>query len=187
LDEQGYEKEELKVKVPEIYEETIPFPFMKLVLGGFIACALLFLGLFVYQILMGPVGAEPAPDWVYLIMFLWFAGFTALIRNFNKLAIMITNRHIAVRFGVFKRAIPWGNVNGCYLDKASAIGRYGGWGIRIGRVKDKWRLVYNVIGSPTVVLELEEGRFREFVFSTKNPERVMEIATKQTLRNNGRF
>ena len=155
---------------------------MKLVLGVFIALTLVFLGLFVYQILVGPVSSDPAPDWFYLVMFLWFAAFTALMRNFNKLAIVITTQHIAVRFGFIKRAIPWGNVNGCYLDDASAIVSYRGWGIRIGRDKDKWRLVYNVIGGPTVVLELNKGRFREFVFSTKNPERVMEIATKQTLK-----
>jgi hypothetical protein len=182
LDEQGNEEEELKVQVTEIYAEIIPFTFMKLVLGVFIACALLFLVLLIYQVLIGPVGADPAPDWVYLIMFLWFAGFTALIRNFNKLVIMITTHSIAVGFGVFKRAIPWNNVNGCYLDDASAIGSYGGWGIRIGRVKDKWRLVYNVVGSPTVVLELEKGRFREFVFSTKNAETVLEIARQQILK-----
>ena len=170
------------MQVAEIYEETITFPFMKLVLGVFIACALLFLVLLIYQVLIEPVGNNPAPDWVYLLMFLWFAGFTALIRSFNKLAIMITTQSIAVGFGVFKRAIPWGNVNGCYLDDASAIGSYGGWGIRIGKVKDKWRLVYNVIGSPTVVLELNKGRFREFVFSTKNPERVLEVMRQQILK-----
>ncbi len=169
------------MKVTEIYEEIIPFRIMRLVLGVFIALTVLFLGLFAYQVLVGPVSANPAPDWFYLIMFLWFAGFTALIRNFNKLAIMITTQSIAVGFGIFKRAIPWNDVNSCYLDDASAIGSYGGWGIRTAKVKGKWRLVYNVIGSPTVVLELEKGRFREFVFSTKNPERVMEVVRKQTL------
>ena len=170
------------MRVTEIYKEIVPFPIMKLVLGVFIALTLVFLGLFVYQILVGPVSSDPAPDWFYLVMFLCFAVFTALMRNFNKLAIVITTQYIAVRFGFLKRAIPWGNVNGCYLEEASAIGSYGGWGIRIGRVKDRWRLVYNVIGSPTVVLELNKGRFREFVFSTKNPEMVMEIARNQTLK-----
>jgi len=127
LDEQGYEKAAIRMQVPEIYEETIPFPLMKLVLGMFIACTLLFLSLLVYQVLVGPVGDNPAPDWVYLLMFLWFAGFTALIRNFNKLAIRITTQWITVGFGVFKRVIRWDNVKGSYLDDASAIGSYGGW------------------------------------------------------------
>ncbi len=170
------------MQVTEIYKETIPFALMKLVLGVFIACTLLFLGLFAYQVLVGPVGDNPALDWVYLLMCLLFAGFTALIRNFNKLAIEITTQSINVGFGIFKRVIPWDNINSCYLDDASAIGSYGGWGIRMAKVKGKWRLVYNVIGCPTVVLELEKGRFREFVFSTKNPDGVMETARQQILK-----
>ena len=167
------------MQVNEIYKETVPFALMRLVLGVFIACTLLFLGLFVYQVLVGPVGTKPAPDWVYLLMFLWFAGFTALIRNFSKLAIKITAQSINVGFGVFKRVIPWDNIMDSYLDKASAIGSYGGWGIRIAKVKGRWRLVYNVIGCPAVVLELERGRFREFVFSTKNPDGVIQTARQQ--------
>jgi len=170
------------MQVPEIYEEIVPFTLMKLVLGVFIACALLFLVLFVYQALVKPVGANPAPDWVYLLMFLWFAGLTALIRNFNKLAIKVSTQSITVGFGIFKRVISWDDIHGCYVDDASAFGSYGGWGIRMAKVKGKWRLVYNVIGSPTVVLELDKGRFREFVFFTKNPERVMEVARQQILK-----
>ena len=170
------------MQVAEIYEEIIPFPLMKLVLGLFIALTILFLGLFVYQVLVGPVGANPAPDWLYIIMFVLFAGFTALIRNFNKLAIVITAQSITVGYGVLKRTIPWSNVSSCYLDDASAFGSYGGWGIRTAKVKGKWRLAYNVIGSTTVVLELKKGRFREFVFSTKNPDGVVEIARKQILK-----
>ena len=170
------------MQVAEIYEEIIPFSLMKLVLGLFIALIILFLGLFVYQVLVGPVGTKPAPDWLYLIMFVLFAGFTALIRNFDKLAIKVSTQSITVGFGIFKRVISWDDIHGCYVDDASAFGSYGGWGIRMGKVKGKWRLVYNVIGCPAVVLELEKGRFREFVFSTKNPDGVVEIARQRILK-----
>jgi hypothetical protein len=36
-------------------------------------------------------------------------------------------------------------------------------------------MVYNIIGTPRVVLSLKTGRFREFVFSTRNPEKVLSI------------
>lgn len=148
-------------------------------LGVFIACTLLFLVLLVYQVFVGQVGSNPAPSWFYLIMFLWFAGFSALVRNFNKLAIKITTQSITVGFGVFRRVTPWENVTGCYSHQDSAIGSYGGWGIRMAKVKGKWRLVYNVPSCPAIVLELEKGRFKEFVFSTKNPDGVMETARQQ--------
>jgi hypothetical protein len=83
-------------------------------------------------------------------------------------------RSVVVGYGIFKRTTFWENIERCYLDEVSSI-RYGGWGIRIGRVKGRWRLVYNVIRGPRVVLSLKKGWFREFVFSTKNPEEVMKI------------
>lgn len=111
----------------------------------------------------------------FLLMFLVFLGVTI---NFSRLSVKMTSRFIIVGYGVFQHAIPWKDVEDCYLDEASAI-RYGGWGIRIGRFKGKWRLVYNVIGSPRVVLLLKEGRFREFVFSTKKPEEVIKAGRQQ--------
>ena len=170
------------MQVPEIYKEIVPFPLMKLVLGLFIALTIVFLVVFIYQVLVGPVGTKPGPDWLYIIMFLLFAGFTALMRSFNKLAIKVSTQSITVGFGIFKRVISWDDIHGCYLDDASAFGSYGGWGIRMAKVKGKWRLVYNVIGCPTVVLELDKGRFREFVFSTKNPDGVMETVRQQILK-----
>ena len=167
------------MQVPEIYKEIIPFPLATLIIGVFAAISLSLLVLLLYQVLSGPVGDDPAPDWFYLIMFLLFAGLTYLVTNFNKLSIKITTQSITVGYGVLRRTIPWDDVKGCYQDEVSAIGSYGGWGIRMGKVKGRWRLVYNVMGCPTVVLELDKGRFKEFVFSTRNPEMVLEIAKQQ--------
>ena len=130
-----------------------------------------FLFVLVYQILVRPVGTHPAPNWFFLLMFLLFLG---VVINFSRLSIRITHLSVKVSYGIFKHIIPWENIEDCYLDKASII-RYGGWGIRIGRTKGRWGLVYNVIGGPRVVLLLKKGRFKEFIFSTKNPEEVMNI------------
>ena len=54
----------------EIYREKISFPVMKLVAAVMVAFALLFLGLFLYQLLVGPIGENPAPNWYFLVMFL---------------------------------------------------------------------------------------------------------------------
>ena len=167
------------MQVPEIYKEIIPFHLATLIIGIFAAISLSLLVLLLYQVLGGPVGDNPAPDWFYIVMFLFFAELTYFVTNFNKLAIRITTQSITVGYGILRRTIPWDDVNGCYQDESSAIGSYGGWGIRMGKVKGRWRLVYNVMGCPTVVLELDKGRFKEFVFSTRNPEMVLEIAKQQ--------
>jgi hypothetical protein len=162
----------------EIYEETIPFLVGKLVMALMIALSLLFLFIFIYQQLSGPVGSRPAPDWLYLVMFVLFAGISYLVTSFRKLTISITSQVIKVTFGIFKYTISWGNVEGCYLDKNPGIA-YGGWGVRIGKTKGKSVLVYNVVAAPRVILELKKGRFGQFAFSTKRPDEVMTIVQQQ--------
>jgi len=160
------------MQTKNFYEEKI---FLKWTAGLLTVITGVFLFLLFYQILVGPFGTNPAPDWFFLFMFLLFLGVTI---NFSRLTIRMTPGYISVGYGIIKHLTLWENVEDCYLDEASII-RYGGWGIRIARVKGKWRLVYNVIGSPRIVLSLKRGRFKEFVFSTGNPEEVMKIAKER--------
>jgi hypothetical protein len=150
-----------------LYEENIYSRWSMVILG---ALSLGFLGVLVYQLLVGPVGTHPAPDWVFFVMFLFFLAFAV---TFARLSIKVTVESITVGYGVLKHNISWERVEDCYLDSASTV-RYGGWGIRLGRVGGKWRLVYNIPGGARVVLSLKRGTFREFVFSTRNPEGVTQ-------------
>lgn len=163
----------------EIYKETISFPFIKTIFVVIMFFAVFFLYLLLYQVLIEPIGFRPAPNWFYLLMVFWFAVASFVIINFDKLTVKISSDSIMVGFGMFKQVIPWSNISDCYEDDVSAVMRYGGWGIRIGRVKGRWRLVYNVINVPRIVLRLKKGRFREFVFSTENPVQVTMIIEQQ--------
>ena len=162
----------------EIYQETIPFPIGRVVVVIMVGITALFLFLSIYQLTSSPVGDRPAPDWFYLVMMAVFAGVTVLTANFTRLTISMTPDAITVAYGRFKYTIPWYKIAGCYLDKNPGIA-YGGWGIRITKVKGKWLLVYNVIGSPRVILELKSGRFGQFAFSTKHPDEVLNIVKQQ--------
>ena len=95
------------------------------------------------------------------------------------LAIRITGQSVTVSFGLIKRTISWGDIEESFLDNSSPLG-YGGWGARIARIEGRWRLAFNVIGASGVVLRLRKGRVREFMFSTKNPEQVLDIINRQT-------
>lgn len=41
------------------------------------------------------------------------------------------------------------------------------------------RLVYDIVGSPRVVLLLREGKFKEFVFSTRDAEEVVKVVKQR--------
>lgn len=160
-----------KYRADEIYKETMPFTIIKWILAMEIALTILFLYLFVSQL---PEGLS----WFYLGMFLLFAMVTALIANFRALNISITSRSITVAYGRIRYSVPWDRIDDCYSDKGSGI-RYGGWGIRMARVKGKWLLVYAVTNCPRVILDLNKDRFGRFIFSTRHPEEVVNIVKGQ--------
>jgi hypothetical protein len=157
-----------------VYEETIPFPLGLIAAGIIYAFAVLMLVLLVLQLTGGPLGSRPAPDWSYIVMFVFLSAIGVFVTNFRKLTIRSTPQSITVAFGVLKRTMLWGDIEDCSRDESPAFG-YAGWGIRMVRARGRWRLVYNVVGYPGVLLSLRAGRFREFAFSTKNAEQVLDI------------
>ncbi len=161
------------------YEETLPFPLITVVMVVLLLIALQMLSLFVVQMVAGPIGDPPAPDWFYLVMFIFMMAITFLVANFRVLVIRITGQSVTVAYGLIKRTIPWGDIESGCRDESSPLG-YGGWGARIARIEGRWRLAFNVIGAPGVVLRLRKGRVREFMFSTKKPEQVLAIIARQT-------
>jgi hypothetical protein len=162
----------------ELYEERLPFPLITVVTALMFLIALLMLALLIIQMVVGPIGNTPAPDWFYLVMFIFMTAIGFLVVNFRALVIRVTDQAITVSYGLIKRRILWGDVESGFRDESPGL-RYGGWGARIVRVEGRWRLAFNVIGAPGVVLCLRRGRVREFMFSTKNPEQVLGIVAQQ--------
>lgn len=162
---------------PEIYSEVVVFTLGRAIIALFTVLAVFFLAMFISELVSGPVGDKAASEWFYLAMCLFFVLMTFVIANFSKLVVKATSKSITVSYGLFRRVTPWEDIDDCYPDESSAVG-YGGYGIRIGRVNGKLRLVYNVLGGERVVLGLKKGRFDEFVFSTKNLDAVMDVVKK---------
>lgn len=158
----------------EIYREVVVFTLGRAIIALFVVLAFFFLAMFVYQITTGSSDSESVPEWFYLAMGLFFVFMTFIISNFSKLDISATSQSITVRYGMFKHVTRWADIGDCYEDEAPVFS-YGGFGIRIGMVNGKRRLVYNLIGGSRVVLGLKKGRFDEFVFSTRNPEAVVDV------------
>ena len=143
---------------------------------GLFSIVVIFLGtMLTWQIITGPVGTNPSPDWFYVLM---LAIFLSIGINFAVLKIKITSERITVAYGLIRYDIPWLEVSGCRLDGSRAL-NYGGWGIRMGIVNGKRRLIYSVIGGPRVVIEKREGVYPEFVFSTRHPQDVIKVINQR--------
>lgn len=153
-----------------IYEETI-FSRINAAIFAVITGSLLFI--LIFQLFVGPLGSKPASNVSLVFMIVLFSVCGIM---FSRLAITINSRGVVVGYGIIKQLIPWDNIEDCYLDRTSAV-YYGGWGIRLRRAGGKWRIIYNVLEAPRVVLSLKEGWQREIAFSTRQPQKIISIVT----------
>jgi hypothetical protein len=158
-----------------VYEENLFSKWIAVTLG---VVALGLLLLLAYQSIVGPVGTRPAPNWVYLSLIVLFFS---LAFNFSILKVRVTEKGLHVGYSLYHHTVPWSSIKSCQIDNTSAL-RYGGWGIRMARIDGKWRLVLNVPSTPIVVLSLNEGFFREFAFSTANPQELLVVIAQEINR-----
>ena len=152
----------------EIYSETIPFNFMKYIIFLEGAIGVLFLVFFVMQLTGRFIPDEDAPAYFWLIMAFIMLGITAFLTTLTKLKISITRDTFRASFGFIKFETPLSNIKNIYEDSGSGL-KYGGWGVRISKLKEGMALAYTSIGEKRVVLELKENKYKFFVFSTANP------------------
>jgi len=166
----------------EIYKEIVHSPLTRFITAIMLALTAFFL----HQLLKELFGERSDLTWYFLLMSLVFALVTYFMFNIRKLTISIGTQRIIIALGIFKYTVDWGNIEGYYLDKSSGV-RYGGWGIRITKLSGRWTLAYNITTGSRVVLQLRNGRFRQFVFSTNRPELIINIIKQHTGKEAGMF
>jgi hypothetical protein len=160
----------------ELYYEKIGSFWGRLAVVLFFSLSILFIILFFYQRIHGPIGDKPAPDWFFITMFGTSLAIGLLVINFYALIISVTTEGVTAGYGLFRHHVPWDNVAGYELDRGSALRQYGGYGIRFGWRKGGPVLVYNTMRSSLIVLELRTGSsYRYFAFSTRHPDEVMGV------------
>jgi hypothetical protein len=165
------------MKNDEIYNEVIPFLAGKIVIVLMVVISITFLALFLIQFSGTPVGSNPAPNWLYLVMGLGFVGVAVFVSNFRALTINITEDSITVFYGRICYRVALDNIESAFIDTNLGI-VYGGWGIRMARIKGQSALIYNVISKPRVVLKLRSGRFNQFAFSTRRPDEIINLVKR---------
>lgn len=155
-----------------IYHEKFAAKGFILIFSPITAVMLLLL---FYHLLTEPI--EPFMTWTFffLAMLLFFLILTV---GFSTFSITLTCESVSIGFGIKKHKIQLAQIIDVQPDDVSAA-KYGGFGIKVTRIKGKNRLVYNTIGTPRIVLTLKEGRFPEFVFSTKSPDEVINVIRAQ--------
>jgi hypothetical protein len=163
------------IKPGEIYHEEIGFFWGWLATVVFFSLTILFLVLLYVQRTYGPVGENPAPDVLYIIMSAVFFIAGLLMLNLTRFTVSADARGITAGYGRFHYFVAWDNIESAEPDLRPALLAFGGWGIRLGWRNGGWMVVYNVMGAPLLCLKLKRGKSRYLGFSTRQPDEMMEL------------
>lgn len=140
------------------------------------ALNILFLYAIVQQLFLGqPFGTKPAPDYILIIVELFFLFFLLFIMSI-KLKTRITDTGIYYRFYPFQfkeRSIEWHELRDAYIRQYNSFHEYGGWGIRIGSPKTGRAI--NTSESSNKGLQLQFNNGKLLLIGTRRPQKIQEI------------
>jgi hypothetical protein len=111
---------------------------------------------------------------VYLILGLLFSFY---VINYRTLLIRISAEDLLLNFGLIKWRTPLNNILYIGLDDSPPLIKYGGAGVHFAFVKGTYRAFFNFLEYPRVLIKFKsrQGPVQELVFSTNNPQQVLEI------------
>ncbi len=140
-------------------------------------------GLFIYAIvqqviLHKPFGTKPAPDFVLLLVELFFLLLLLFVLSL-RLKTIYNNDGIAYRFYPFQLKttfIYWHELSDAYMREYSSLYEYGGWGIRYGSSKTGRAINTSESGKKGVQLVFKNGR--KLLIGTKNPDTLQQIVNE---------
>ncbi|HOU13247.1 MAG TPA: hypothetical protein PKZ84_09015 [Anaerolineae bacterium] len=136
----------------------------------FIVLALFFLLLFVWRVSAVGFG-------ILAVVFLVFCGFFAFYAlNYRTLIVQLSAEFLTLKFGVFTWKIPLEHIEACALDDIS-LWRIGGARIHFSFIRGRYRAMFNFLEHPRVVVRLKtkKGAVQDVAFSTRQPERVLQL------------
>jgi hypothetical protein len=115
-------------------------------------------------------------DALTITFLVFFVFFFFYVLNYKTLKILITPETLQLTFGIFTWIAALSNIEISHIDQNSIL-RYGGAGIHFMWIKGKYRVFFNFLEYPrvVVVLKKKKGPVREIAFSTKRPEQVIEL------------
>jgi hypothetical protein len=138
----------------------------------FIALTLLFLLLFFWRVMARSV------DFLGSIFLFFFGFFLFYTLNYRALIIRLTSETLRLSFGLFTWTIPLNNVSDIKpYDDLPMLMKYGGAGIHFMLVRRRYRISFNFLEHPRVVIGLKRkaGLVKDISFSTCQPNELIRL------------
>ena len=141
----------------------------------FVFLTAVFLGLFTWRT------AGTSLDLLAGVFLFFFLFFLFYVFNFRMLVIRLTSESLHLKFGLFSWRVPLVNILSCQLDDVPARMRYGGAGVHFMFIRKRYRASFNFLEYPRVVIAFKQkvGPVRDISFSTRQPERILQLVQAQ--------
>jgi len=152
-----------------IYEERLSSKWTQAV---FVAIMVPFLVYVLWRVI---TVAADAPSAVVFCLFAFFLFYSI---NYRTLTIRITRRSLKLVFGIFTWTVPLEDIRDCHLDEAlPLLLRFGGAGIHFMWVHGRYRVSFNFLEYPRVVVGLKRRArlVKDVSFSTRRPQEVVRL------------
>jgi Ca2+/Na+ antiporter len=97
--------------------------------------------------------------------------------NYRTLTIRLGSESLMLIFGIFRWKVPLDNVENCSLDNIPVLMRLGGAGIHFMSIRNRYRVSFNFLEYPRVVVSLKKqtGPVKDISFSTRRPDEVISL------------
>lgn len=156
-----------------MYRESVSFRVMSIIgfFMGLITVGMIILC--VYHYTVAPIDSDPETGWVLafeaVIMFLVML----LVFSFRRLDIIIGVEGLKLRTGFVSKMTRWEDIESVkILDKPGLLAA---GGVKLGLGKSGWVLRAADAGKPVVIMSLKQGKIRELIFSTSNPQELLSV------------
>jgi len=152
----------------QIYQEkiqssltTLLFTFLMLVSSALFAWRVMIVGFRAFPI-------------ICLVLALFFFLY---VLNYRTLRIMITEEEVLLKFGLIRWRTRLENIQACKVDDSPSLIKYGGAGVHFAFVKGEYRAFFNFLEHPRILITFhqKQGLVQGVVFTTRQPEQVLEI------------
>ncbi len=136
----------------------------------FAGLAILFGALFVWRLDASGLQGFTIAFLVFFVIFLFYTF------NYRTLVIRITRQELKLTFGLITWVVPLNNIELCKADELQPLERYGGAGIHFMLVHGRYRVNFNLLEYPRLVIMLKRkaGPVRDVSFSTRQPDDILK-------------
>jgi hypothetical protein len=102
--------------------------------------------------------------------------------NYRTLKIHITDQALQLNFGLVRWRIGLENIGSCQLDDPPLWIKYGGAGVHFAMVRGSYRAFFNFLEYPRVLVTFrkKQGPVQRLSFTTRQPDRILELLKKES-------